>query len=174
MKLIEALKNLKTIEKRIEKNCTLIAEYCAYVSVETPVFETQEKQIEHVAGLVQSNTDLATEYLHLKSAIEQTNISTLVTIGERTHSISELIAIRRVSGKFITNTYNALNPRTATTRLQQVFNRAGGIDVSNPPKVVPAYKEEDKLRKTRDWEDFVSAIDGKLEVVNAETELLNY
>lgn len=174
MKLIEALKNLKTIEKRVEKNCAQITEYCAYVSVETPHFETQEKQTQEVASLIQANRDLTTEYLRLKSAIEVTNLNTSVTIGERTHSVSELVTIRRVCGKFVANTLNALTPRIATTRLQQAFNRPGGINITEPPKVIAAYREEDKNKALREWEEFTSSIDGRLEVVNAETELTGY
>lgn len=44
MKIIEALKNLKTIQKRMEKNCAEITLYCAYVNTETPAFETEDKQ----------------------------------------------------------------------------------------------------------------------------------
>lgn len=179
MKLIEALKNLKTIEKRIEKNSAQIPEYAAYVNTENPHFETAEKQETEVAALVQSNLDLASEYLRLKTAIEYTNLNTKVTIGTRTHSISELITLRGAknrpgTGRFAMGTYGSLHPQRAVGRLQQTYNRPGGVNITEPPKVVLAYREEDKQKALRDWEEFLSAIDGKLEVVNAETELQNY
>ena len=174
MKLIEALKNLKTIEKRIEKNCGQIGEYAAYVSVETPAFETEERQRQEVASLVQGNLDLAKEFLRLKTAIESTNLGTMVEIGNRKHSISELITIRRTSGKFTTMTHNALTPKVAMNRLQQVYQKQGGVNPMEPAKLIALYSEADKNKALRDYEEFFSAIDGKLEVVNAETELLNY
>lgn len=174
MKIIEALKNLKTIEKRIEKNCQQIGEYAAYVSVEQPAFETEERQRQEVASLVQGNLDLAKEYLRLKTAIEFTNLNTKVSIGHRENTISELITIRRTSGKFVTMTHNSLHAAKAMQKLQQVFSRPGGVDAQNPAKVIPLYSEADKNKALREWDEFFSAIDGKLEVVNAETELLNY
>lgn len=174
MKLIEALKNLKTIEKRIEKNCQQIGEYAAYVSVEQPAFETEERQRQEVASLVQGNLDLTKEYLRLKTAIEFTNLNTKVTIGQQENSISELITIRRTSGKFTTMTLNSLQPARAMQKLQQVYQRQNGVNPMEPAKVIPLYNEADKNKALREWDEFFSAIDGKLEVVNAETDLLNY
>jgi hypothetical protein len=172
MKVIEALKNLKTIQKRMEKNCQEITQYCAYVSTETPAFETEDKQRGEVQSRIQANLDLEEEYLRLKRAIEATNLAVKVTIGTRTFTITELISIKRVLGKFHTATYSALNPNAVMQRLNEVFRK--GIDGTNPAKVIVLYKEEDKNRNLRDWEDFMSQIDGKLEVLNAETELQSY
>lgn len=172
MKIIEALKNLKTIEKRILKNCEDITKYSAWVDIETIAFETEEKQRAEVASLVQSNLDLETEYLRLKTAIETTNLAVSVTIKDRTYSISNLVTLKRKAKGFRAMTYNALDGRGAVQRMQQIY--AKGFDAGNPPKVVAAYKEEDKNKALREWDDFVSAIDGRLEVVNAETELQGY
>jgi hypothetical protein len=174
MKLIEALKNLKTIEKRIDKNCQQIGEYAAYVSAEPPAFETEERQRQEVTSLVQGNLDLAKEYLRLKTAIEFTNLNTKVSIGQRDNTISELITIRRTSGKFVTMTHNALQATKALQKLQQFYQRNNGVNPLEPAKVIPLYSEADKNKALREWDEFYSAIDGKLEVVNAETELLNY
>lgn len=172
MKIIEALKNLKTIQKRMEKNCAEITQYCAYVNTETPAFETEEKQRTEVAQRIQANMDLEAEYLRLKKAIETTNLNIKITIGSRTYTITELISIKRVLGKYHAATYSALNPNAAMTRLNEVFRK--GIDGTNPARVVVLYKEEEKNKQLRDWEDFMSQIDGKLEVLNAETELQGY
>lgn len=182
MKLIEAMKNLKTIEKRIQKNCEEISQYAAWVSVETPAFGTEDKQRQEVASRIQANLDLEKEYLHLKMSIEFTNLSTKVTIGDLTYTISSLITLKGKTAKdgrkldgvaaFRTRTYLALNGMAASQRLQSIFSK--GIDGANPPKLVCAYLEADKNKALREWEEFTSAIDGRLEVVNAETELLGY
>lgn len=177
MKLIEALKNLKTIEKRVDKNCEQIRQYAAYVSVEQPAFETEERQRQEVQSLVQANLDLEKEYIRLKKSIEHTNLTTKVTIGSKEYTISELITIKGATkgkqgaGRFRTNTYNALHPQAALQRLQQVFSQRGGVDPTNPAKVIPLYKEEEKNKQLREWDEFLSQIEGKLEVVNAETDL---
>jgi uncharacterized protein YcbK (DUF882 family) len=172
MKIIEALKNLKTIEKRIAKNCEDITKYAAWVDIETIPFETEEKQKAEVGSLIQANLDLEIEYLRLKTAIETTNLAVQVTVKDRTYSISNLVTLKRKAKDFRTKTYLALDGRGAVARMQQIY--AKGFDAGNPPKVVAAYKEEDKNKAIRDWADFVDSIDGKLEVVNAETELQGY
>jgi hypothetical protein len=169
MKIIEALKNLKTIQKRIEKNCEQIKQYCAYVSVEAPVYETPEKQQAEVGSLIQANLDLEKEYLRLKKAIENTNLNVVVTIAGKSYTITELISLKRVAGKFRTNTYQSLNPQIAMTKLNEIYRK--GVDANNPAKVISLYAEADKNKALREWDDFLSQIDGKLEVVNAETEL---
>lgn len=179
MKLIEALKNTKTIEKRIEKNCELIRQYAAWVSVETPAFETEERQRQEVASLVQANLDLEKEFLRLKVAIETTNLATRVAIGAQEYSIAELNVLRgnrktglKGSGQFRLGTYSALSGQLAAQRMQQIFSK--GIDAANPPRVITAYAEADKNKALREWDELLSQIDGRLEVVNAETELLGY
>ena len=172
MKIIEALKNLKTIQKRIEKNCAEITQYCAYVSTEIPAFETEDKQKLEVNARIQANMDLESEYLRLKRAIEQTNLAVKITIAGRTYTITELISIKRVLGRYHTATYAALNPQAAMNRLNDVYRK--GVDAVNPARVISLYKEEDKNKNLREWEDFMSQIDGKLEVLNAETELQGY
>lgn len=178
MKIIEALKNLKTIQKRIEKNCQQINEYCAYVSTETPAFETAEKQEAQVQSLIQSNLDLELEYLRLKRAIDNTNLFTNATIvtptRTYTYPISELITIRRTAGQFRTRTYQSLNSGRAISRLQTYFNQKGGVDPANPAKVVSLYKEEEKNAALLEWESLLSQIDATLEVVNATTDLIGY
>lgn len=172
MKIIEALKKLTLIEKRIAKNTQLIYQYAAFVSIDNPVFDTVEKQQAEVNSLIQANIDLETEYLRLKTAIDRTNLSTMVTIGTRTHSITQLITLRRKAGDFRKNTFTALNNVQAVQRLQQINRTPNPADAQNPPKVVMMYKEEEKNKSIREWDDFVSSIDGKLEVINAETDLL--
>lgn len=186
MKLIEALKNLKTVEKRIEKNAQMIGQYAAWVSTETPPFETEDKQREEVKSLIQANLDLEREYLRLKIAIDYTNLNTKVTIGERTHCITELLILngkatadsygkrQKIPGaaKFRFSTYNALNAAPAAQRMQQIYTR--GIDGTNPPKVICAFSEAEKNKALTEWDSFIQAIDAKLEVVNAETELAGY
>lgn len=175
MKIIEALKNLKTIEKRVQKNCEQLLEYSGWVSTETPAFETEYKQKIEVASLIQANLDLEKEYLRLKTAIETTNLAINVAIGDLTYSISNLVSLKRnmKAGKdFRLKTYKSLDARAAVLRMQQIYTK--GFDAANPPKVIVAFKEEDKNSALREWENFLSQIDGKLEVVNAETELQGY
>lgn len=173
MKIVEALKNLKTIQKRIQKNCSLISDYAGYLSIETPAFETPEKQRDEIQSLIQSNLDLENEYLRLKLSIEETNLKTMVTIGNFTYPISSLISIKRVAKEFRSSTYRSLVVDKAQGRLHNTLNRQG-YNPQEPVRIIALYDEKVKNTALSEWEEFLSQIDGKLEVVNAETDLVNY
>lgn len=170
MKLIEGIKELKIIEKRINKNCQQISDNSAYVSDEQIPFESQEEMQAHVQSLVQANLDLEQRYLDIKTAIEKTNLETTVDIQGKKFTISELISLRRIAGRYRTMTYQALNGAKAVQSINS-RNRTSGYDATNPPKIVPLYNEKDKQGKILEWEELLERIDPVLEVVNAETEL---
>lgn len=174
MKIIQALKSLKTIEKRIEKNCQAISQYCAYISGEILPYENEDRQRQEVQYLVQANIDLEKEYLKLKCSVEHTNLITKVKIGIFEYSISELIVLKRGIGKikgatFRSNTYKSLSLLLTNQRFNQIASR--GVDATNPPRVIPLFQEKYKNEQLTAWENFLDQIDGTLEVINAETEL---
>ena len=176
MKLIEAIKNLKIIQKRIDKNVGLIRQYASYISSEAPSFTTEAQQRNEVQSLIQANIDLQNEYLRLKKAIERTNLETLVTINGYTYPISDVISIRRIVGRFQNDTFAALDTTAAMSRMKQVYmgSAAKPVDPANPPRVIALFDEKYKNDSLKSWGEFLEAIDGKMEVVNAETELLGY
>ncbi|MHA1817343.1 MAG: hypothetical protein ACTSX1_15180, partial [Candidatus Heimdallarchaeaceae archaeon] len=76
--LVEGMKTLRVIEKKMTHNQSDIQRYASQVSTEKPYFETEEKQAGEVKKLVQANTDLMTRYLNLKQRVEYTNLMTVV------------------------------------------------------------------------------------------------
>jgi hypothetical protein len=154
----------------------MIGQYAAYVSTEGLFFPTEDAQRAQVQSLIQANLDLEIEYLKLKRAIEHTNLMTVVTINGKTYSISDIISIRRIVGQFRTASYGALNGQKAMEVMRRAYGGQGGkqVEATNPPKVVMLYDEADKNAQLKDWSEFLEAIDGRMEVVNAETELLGY
>lgn len=168
MMLIEAMKELKLLEKRMRDNTEKVAKYSSGLSTEKEVFGSEKKQRQEVSSLIQANMDLFKRYLQLKTAIERTNINTTILfpdIGE--FNLTELLAIRRRMNLPITNTFNALNTRDADAKM-----RSARVPENVDIQVVRYYDEEEKNNQLRKWMDFFDAIDGKLEVVNATTPLL--
>ena len=170
MKIIEALKDLKVIEKRIAKNRDDITKYASRASTDNPLFESDDRQKEEVKRLIQANMDLMFHYLDLKAKIEYTNLVTMVELGGKKWSISQLILLRRGMGKVPLETLNALNFITAKTRLQEIRQ----IDATDPPKAIQLWDEEQKNKDFRYWqEDILQKIDATLEVTNAQVDLLD-
>ena len=162
MKLIEAMKELKLIQKRMSKNMRHITEYASSVDSEKLQFDNEKDQKKEVASLVQANENLLGTYLGLKSQIEFTNLSTKVDLEGFVYSISELLVLKRKMGTFVSQTFESLNDSRGRN-----LKRAMGDS-----KVLTFYDEKKKNEKVDKWEIFMSRIDARLEVVNATTELM--
>lgn len=167
MKLIEAMKKLKVIEKRIIANSHQIQEYSSCVSTEKFAFETEDAQRGQVKGLLQSCEDLFQEYLELKQRIELTNLKVIVEIGGKKRTISDLLVIKRRLANLMLGAYSSLSTRAADTRLRNAPTIG-----EQKPQVIRLYREEERNESLRKWQDLVDNIDSRLEVVNATTELM--
>ncbi len=95
MKIIEGMKRLRVIEKRMESQQRAITEYSSKLSTEMPRFQTKEDQAKEVASLIQSNNDLCAEYLKTKRSIEYTNLKVTVELQGKPYCISDLLVIKR-------------------------------------------------------------------------------
>ena len=96
MKIIEALKKTKDLQRKAEDIRTLIKNHSARSSLESDKYPEQEKKIH---GWLQSHSDILREILRLRIAIQRTNLNTSVSIelGDKTvtKSIAEWIHRRR-------------------------------------------------------------------------------
>ena len=166
MTITEGLKKLRRIEKRILKNCVEIDKYSSLLSNEKPIFDTEAKQREEVAKLIQANGDLELEYCRLKARIDYTNLVTYVQIGDDNRTIHDWLVVQRKTGALMSKTFGSLTTQEA--RRNQ--HRYSGKD--NTPTVIRLYDENAKRSGQRKWEDLTDGqIEGRLEVINATTEL---
>lgn len=171
MKIIEGLKELKLVDKRLQNNCAAIERYASSLEGE-PAFETPAEQEKELNALIQANVDLVTRRSDLRLAIYKTNQEVKVgtPLGEMT--IAEAIIMRDAGIHYLANTYKALRDSTGSSQMQALRHTAQSIDPTNPPKVKRYYKETVKNDKLNLFTDFSERIDGVLEVVNAQEELL--
>jgi neutral trehalase len=169
MKLIEGMKTLRVIQKRIQQNAERINEYAAIVSTEKPTYGSELEQRKQVESLIQSNLDLSREYLNLKKTIDYTNLMTKVTIGKDTFSISDLLQIRRNIANLMIGTFDALNERKAEARLLRIK----AITSDKAPRIERMYDENTKFEGLQYWQGLKDEIEIRLEVINATTELLD-
>lgn len=168
MKLIEAMKRLRVIEKRIGGNSTSITLYASSVSTEKPLYETESAQRAEVMSFIQSSQDLLAEYLKLKRKIEETNLRTIVEIGGIKYAISDLLVIKRKMANLMVRTYRALNEEQGDKRKVS----AGLGPDGQRPHTVRYYDEKEKNEGLRHWQDLYDNIDSRLETVNALTDLV--
>lgn len=169
-KLIEAMKKLKVIEKRIDANSLRIQEYASLASNERPYFSTEKEQGNQVASLIQANKDLVAEYLNLKKRVDMTNLKTQVTIGKDSFAIADLLILRRGLSKKMQVTFHALNDKQALQKIQ-VQQRVTPIG-EKAPFVIRCYEENQKHEWLQYWQGLDDEIEQRLEVINATTPLV--
>jgi hypothetical protein len=177
MMLIEALKTLRVLEKRIADNSAKIQLYASSVTTERPVFGSDDEQKREVQSLCQANEDLVENYIKLSERIERTNLGTSIVIAGRVMSLQKALLLKRKLGKLLRSTYTALNDSQGRAKLNQASGGRQLVSVqtgpSNAAQLELYYDEAQKNKRVRDIDDMLADIDAKLEVINATTELLD-
>lgn len=163
--LIESMKELKLIEKRMETNIERINKYASQPSNEKPMFGTPEEQRKEVAQLVQANEDLTQTYTNIKAQVDYTNLITKVEIDGKEYTIHQLLQIRRKLAHFMTMTYKNLNEDSAKRAMRLAVSKQDGT-----VKPERFYDEAERNKKLDFWQSLYHTIDGRLESVNAITE----
>jgi hypothetical protein len=168
MKLIEALKGIKDLARKAEDLRTKVATYSAHMNFETPTYPDQKKQ---VSEWIQSHGDVLKEILRLRIAIQRTNIETEVTIeldGENVKkSIAGWIHRRRDIAKLEQDCWQKLTDKGL--REGNVQKSDGSI---SEVKIVRCYDPVERDKQVASLSSEPSIIDGKLEITNAVTDLL--
>ncbi len=169
MTITEGLKKLRLIDKRMGKNCEEIEKYSSLLSNEKPIFDSETKQREEVAKLIQANTDLELEYCSVKARVDYTNLVTYVQIDDENRTIHSWLVVLRKTGSRLIQTYKSLSTSEASRSQLRYQNKD-----SLAPTTIRLFDENDKRAGQRKWEDLTAGktIEGRLEVVNATTELL--
>lgn len=167
--ITEGLKKLRLLDKRMGKNCEEIEKYSSLLSNEKPIFDSETKQREEVAKLIQGNIDLESEYCRIKAMVDYTNLVTIVVIDDETRTIHSWLTVLRKTGNRLIQTYKALSTTEANRNQIRYANKE-----SLSPTVIRLYDENDKRAGQRKWEDLTAGktIEGRLEVVNATTQLM--
>jgi 2-succinyl-5-enolpyruvyl-6-hydroxy-3-cyclohexene-1-carboxylate synthase len=169
MKIIEAMKRVKANKEKIADLQQKIANTCANLSFETPLYGTETKA--KIDEWLQSAVDTVQENIRLLTAIARTNLATQVsiTLGEKSvsKSIAEWVWRRREYAAIDATTWTRLNDRglkegnlPTSTGVSTVVTIQRHYDPDRRDKMLAMFKSEPH------------EIDAALEVVNAITDLV--
>jgi hypothetical protein len=168
MKIIEALKAGKELQRKADDLKSKVAQYCVHLSNEQPVYKEQAEQVKQ---WIQAYQDIIKEILRLRIAIQKTNLATDVSIiidGKTvTKSIAEWIHRRRDLAVMEASIFNGLTDRGL--REGQLKQSTGEIvNVTIVRYYDPATR--DKMKEIYTSEP--SLIDARLEITNATTDII--
>lgn len=169
MKLIQAMKKLKDLNGKAEDLRKKVAAQHATLSIETPAYADPKRQ---VSEWMQAHADVLKEILHLRVAIQRTNLATPVSVelgGKHvTKSIAEWIHRRRDLAKLDMAMWQTLNDRGLKDQMAQASPGGPPVEI----KVLRHYDPTERDAKLEVYRTEPSVIDGTLEVVNATTDLI--
>ncbi|MFW9872352.1 MAG: hypothetical protein ACFFG0_04555 [Candidatus Thorarchaeota archaeon] len=168
MKLIEALKKIKELQKKAEDLRDLVKNNCVRSSFESDKYSGQAKKVE---GWIQAHSDILKEILKLRVSIQKTNIETRVDIdlGGKviSKSIAEWIHRRRDLVNEELKMWNCLTDRG----IKEGIGRGPTGDPIEI-KIVRFYDPSERDNKKQLYSSEPMIIDSKLEVINATTDLI--
>jgi len=174
MKIIEGLKKIKDLRRKADDLVKLVRDNCAISSLTKPVYGTEQKA--KIDGWIQAHKDICKEIATLKMRIAMTNHNTMVEIelpsGKRVvNSIAYWIHRRTELATMEYQMWNALTDRGIQEGIFQQ-NRSSTDQDSVKVEVVRFYDPATRDNMKMDLQSEPSVIDGKLEIVNAITDLM--
>lgn len=171
MKLIEALKGIKDLQRKADDLVTLVAENCAISTLVSPKYGLDQQST--IDGWIQSHKDLLKEIARLRLAIQRTNLVTDVTIELNgiavTKPISYWIQRRQELAGLELKMWNHLTDRGIK---EGEYVQRGSSDDPIKVNIIRYFSpaKKDKMRDALQSEPHI--IDSKLEIVNAITDLV--
>lgn len=172
MKIIEALKKTKDLQKKAEDIKKKISLHCADMDHESPTYGTVDQQRDQITEWLQSYSDVLKEILSLRFRIQKTNVTFPVTIelgGKQvSKTIAEWIHRRRDLAKLEGEVWSALTDRT----LPPVFKMKQTNGNETEVKIRRYYDPKIRDIKAELFRSEPSTIDANLEVINATTDLM--
>jgi len=170
MKIIEALKKIKDLQRKASDLRDKIGDHCAKMSFEDDPYDSPREKI---SSWLQAHHDIVLEIERLRESVAHTNIATLVEmeIGGKliTKSIHSWISRRRDLVALDYEAWSNLSDKGLRDQLVRGTN--AGKDVVEF-KVVRFFDPEERDRNIEVYRSERSLIDAKLEVVNATTDLI--
>jgi len=168
MKIIEALKQTKDLQRKASDIREKIKIYCVHQNIESPTYDNQEEQVEN---WLQSHSDIVKEILRLRVAIQKTNVEVKVSIAiggqSITKSIAEWIHRRRDLAALDESAWKCLTDKGLREGLMK--NSQGEmVDV----KIVRCYAPAERDVRIETYRSEPTMIDGQLEITNATTNLI--
>lgn len=171
MKMVEALKMKKELLRKADDLRSKVAQFCADMDFENPVYETVDKQTAQIKGWIQAHRDILKEITHIQTSIARTNLVTYVDIplGDKivTKTVAEWVLRKKELAALELQMWLKLTDRNM--RDQKTTTTTGQV-IEYKVRRYFTYAEKDANVELLRAEPVL--IDGALEVSNGKTDLI--
>lgn len=171
MKIIEGMKELSLISKKLTVIKENLSKYSSLLSCEKPIFDSEQEQRDEILKLIQSGKDLITRWIYIKTAIEHTNLITRIKVCGKRLTIAEALHWKRSMCQELEALYKCLTNTQSCAKLNNMMRGITSLD--NPITIVAMYDEKKKNEWINEHTEFIGSIDSTLEITNAITELID-
>lgn len=169
--ITEALAEIKTLQKRIEKKREFVGQYLARQDGIKDPLEKDGGSFQAIARERQAIGDLETRIVLLRRGIQTANEATPVTINGVTRSVADWLVWRRDVApghqQFLGRLRQQLNVVRDQARKQGVGLLAAGTLAEKPTDIVVNINEQDLAAEIERLEDTLGQLDGQLSLKNA-------
>lgn len=179
--ITEALQEIKTIGSRLTKKRESILNYIARDARIRDPFEKDGGSEKFILEERQALSDLESRVVAIRTAIQKSNLNSMITVGAQAKSVAEWLTWRReiAAGQkqFVTHL------ATALVNIRQDIQKKGGRIVaaavavtevagpSDPVNIVVNLDERKLLQEQEAIEEILGTLDGKLSLFNATSTI---
>jgi len=169
--ITEALAELKTIQKRIEKKREYVGQYLARQDGIKDPLEKDGGSAQVIDRERQAITDLQTRHVAIRTAIQKINQVTPITIADITKTIAEWLTWRKEVSPGAVSFVNKLRQTIQSTRTQAQQKGWGvvqsGQTAAQPTDLIVNVDESALAKEAEQLETILGTLDGQLSLKNA-------
>ena len=172
--ITEGLAEVKTIGARIAKRQEAVGRYLARDARMRDPLEAEGGSVEFVRRERQAIMDLGQRLVAIRTAIQRANLTTTLTVGNRTDTVSAWLNWRREVSAGQRAFLNQLAGTFTQARAQagkQGARVATDAADAKPGDIIVALSEVDLAREIEEIETVLGELDGKLSLLNATTTI---
>lgn len=174
--ITEALAEIKTITKRLEKKKVAVSMFLVRDSRLKDSLEAEGGSVEYVKRERQAIADLEKRIISIRTAIQKSNLETTTTVGDTAMTVAEWLTFRReVSAgrkQFLVDLAGIVrNVRDKIQRegIKSASPSTTGETVNRPVEVIVNLDEKMLLEEQESLEKTLGDLDGRLSLLNATT-----
>ncbi len=178
--ITEALREIKTINGRLEKKRAGLMPYVARDSRVRDPFESSGGSIKFIKEERQSLNDLENRIVSIRTAIQRSNLNSPMTVNNKTRSVAEWLTWRREVATGSAAHLNAMvnGIRQVRTQAQQKGGKVTAVasaeinyNADAPPEIVVSADERALMVELDEMQQILGVLDGKLSLFNATTTI---
>lgn len=173
--ITEALAEIKTVQKRIEKKREFIGGFLARQDGVKDPLEKDGGSYQAIARERQAIADLEGRIVSLRRGIQTANEATTVTIGGAGRSIADWLVWRRDVApgyqQFLGKLRASLNGVRDQARKQGSGLVGPGAQAEKPTDIVVNINEQDLAAEIEKLEETLGQLDGQLSLKNATVQI---